>query len=84
MSEIVGIRPNLKAYCCSYTCTGMNDHEVRPKDYRLVGVSIYAMFCPHCGYALLWSQDVKNERKRTLNMIPDSKNQSTRFANGGR
>ena len=64
--KMTAIRINLKAYCCSYSCTGMKDHELRPKDYRLVeNISAHKTFCPKCGYALLWSSDAKNERKRT-------------------
>lgn len=56
----------MKGYCCSLTCTGMNDHSIRPKDYRLIeNIPIYKTFCPNCGYALIWTTDAINQRKKT-------------------
>lgn len=45
----------------------MEDHRIRPSDFKVItGVSQHATYCPHCGYALIWSEDIKSERKKTL------------------
>ena len=57
---------NKVATCGSFSCTGIQNHRIKNSDYVKKDVPRGTLCCKDCGHALVWFDESKSRRMKTV------------------